>query len=350
MTRPRSTVSQSDELGAILSSLKARLSSVELLAHTPCGSGPTPGGLTIIVCTSGTRPGSPAIGQIIYETDTDSLLIWNGSAWIIFADEQLLWLDTANGRIGINDTTPSFALDVTGDIRATGTIYADGTIIFEGATADANETTLTVIDPTADRTISLPNASGNVALTSSTTGIITLGTDTDGNYVAGNTAGKGISVSGTPGEGWSPTIATSFVGAKAYRSSNVSLANNTFSNVSFNAQEYDTDAFFAPTSTNITIPAGLAGYYSIQGSIEYAANGTGTRFARINLNGTGLTFMFLTFGVSIFTQTVNVSAVVNLAVGDVITLEAYQNSGGALNILGAAVPSRTWLAITFLGP
>ena len=43
-------------------------------------------------------------------------------------------------------------------------------IIFEGATADANETTLTITDPTADRTITLPNASGTVALTSDITG------------------------------------------------------------------------------------------------------------------------------------------------------------------------------------
>ena len=39
-------------------------------------------------------------------------------------------------------------------------------IVFEGATADAYETTLAVTDPTADRTITLPNASGTVALTS----------------------------------------------------------------------------------------------------------------------------------------------------------------------------------------
>ena len=35
-------------------------------------------------------------------------------------------------------------------------------VIFEGSTADAYETTLTVIDPTADRTITLPNVSGTV--------------------------------------------------------------------------------------------------------------------------------------------------------------------------------------------
>ena len=37
-------------------------------------------------------------------------------------------------------------------------------IVFEGATADANETTLAVADPTADRTITLPDATGTVLL------------------------------------------------------------------------------------------------------------------------------------------------------------------------------------------
>lgn len=33
------------------------------------------------VCTSTTRPQAPFEGQMIYETDTDMLAIWNGSAW-----------------------------------------------------------------------------------------------------------------------------------------------------------------------------------------------------------------------------------------------------------------------------
>ena len=46
----------------------------------------------------------------------------------------------------------------------TGTLENDASITFEGATADAYETTLTVVDPTADRTITLPNTSGTVVL------------------------------------------------------------------------------------------------------------------------------------------------------------------------------------------
>ena len=41
-------------------------------------------------------------------------------------------------------------------------------IIFEGATDDAHETTLTVTDPTADRTITLPNVTGTVVTTGDT--------------------------------------------------------------------------------------------------------------------------------------------------------------------------------------
>jgi hypothetical protein len=41
-------------------------------------------------------------------------------------------------------------------------------IVFEGATADDYETTLEVVDPTADRTITLPNATGTVTLNDAT--------------------------------------------------------------------------------------------------------------------------------------------------------------------------------------
>ena len=44
-------------------------------------------------------------------------------------------------------------------------ILLDGAnLVFEGYLANAYETTLTVAEPTADRTITLPNATGTVAL------------------------------------------------------------------------------------------------------------------------------------------------------------------------------------------
>lgn len=57
------------------------------------------------------------------------------------------------------------SLDSTYSPTFAGLTINSSSIVFEGATADAFETTLTVTDPTSDRTITLPNATGTVALT-----------------------------------------------------------------------------------------------------------------------------------------------------------------------------------------
>ena len=60
--------------------------------------------------------------------------------------------------------------EIVARIKTDGILLNTGnTLRFEGSTADAHETTLTVTDPTADRTITLPNATGTVALTSDIT-------------------------------------------------------------------------------------------------------------------------------------------------------------------------------------
>jgi len=80
-------------------------------------------------------------------------------------------------------------------------------IVFEGATADAYETTLAVTDPTADRTITLPNASGTVALTSdipSSTTSLSEGTnlyftDERAQDAIGNNVGTGLTYTDATG-------------------------------------------------------------------------------------------------------------------------------------------------------
>ena len=70
---------------------------------------------------------------------------------------------------GLESGTISFSqITTTSSNTTTLNVREDGVIVFEGATDDANETTLTVVDPTADRTISLPNETGTVLLKSTT--------------------------------------------------------------------------------------------------------------------------------------------------------------------------------------
>ena len=67
--------------------------------------------------------------------------------------------NTANTTAGNAVNTANAALP-----KAGGTMT--GNIVFEGSTTgDGNETTLTVVDPTADRTITLPNVTGTVVTT-----------------------------------------------------------------------------------------------------------------------------------------------------------------------------------------
>ena len=43
-------------------------------------------GLRPGVCTSTTRPTAPYEGQMIYETDTNRVLVWDNAAWVMIAD------------------------------------------------------------------------------------------------------------------------------------------------------------------------------------------------------------------------------------------------------------------------
>lgn len=124
-------------------------------------------------------PNSPSTGQL--HTVSGKQWQWDSEKWIAYGatiSADILYIDTGNNRVGINDTSPSYGLDVNGTCRITGDLTVQGTtttidsttiavqtsFVFEGATADDFETTLTVTDPTADRTITFPNATGTVAL------------------------------------------------------------------------------------------------------------------------------------------------------------------------------------------
>ena len=71
---------------------------------------------------------------------------------------------------GTSEVTIGDNLTVSGNLTVQGTqtvvdtvtMNAENAVVFEGSTADEHETTLTIIDPTADRTINLPNQSGTI--------------------------------------------------------------------------------------------------------------------------------------------------------------------------------------------
>ena len=88
----------------------------------------------------------------------------DSSGAIDFGNENLSTTGTLEtGAITCGAITASGTISMTGDTFSVGT-----SVIFEGSTADAHETTLTVTDPTAHRTLTLPNVSGNIVTTGDT--------------------------------------------------------------------------------------------------------------------------------------------------------------------------------------
>ena len=63
----------------------------------------------------------------------------------------------------------------------TGNIQVPTEVVFEGATANGFETTLTVVDPTADRVVTFADVSGTVITTGNLTGITALTSPTISN-------------------------------------------------------------------------------------------------------------------------------------------------------------------------
>jgi hypothetical protein len=95
--------------------------------------------------------------------------------------------DTNKFKIGdgVNNWT---SLDYFADVDSTVNPAFGTSITFEGATADSYETTLQVTDPTADRTITLPNVTGTVITTGNLSDITNIGVFTSTITMEGSSA------------------------------------------------------------------------------------------------------------------------------------------------------------------
>ena len=97
----------------------------------------------------------------------------------------------------------------------------ESSIVFEGATADAHETTLEVVDPTADRTITLPNATGTIVLKDSTDTLTNKSISLTTNTITGTKAEFNSAMSDAD--------FASLAGSETLTNKTISLASNTIS-------------------------------------------------------------------------------------------------------------------------
>ena len=122
----------------------------------------TVGGTALNTVIAGVTVSNATLAATVTVSDSTA----NTNFPVVFHDESNALLDdTAALRYNPSTGTllaPNLVVAGTTTTVDTVTMEASNAIVFEGATADANETTLSIVDPTGDRTINLPDVSGTI--------------------------------------------------------------------------------------------------------------------------------------------------------------------------------------------
>jgi len=168
------------------------------------------------ISTLGTSQASKVVtvdsdGDLIIP-DSDKFEFGAGSDMTLYHDGTNSYITNKTGALKIATETSGIALTighstsevtvadnltVAGNLTVSGTqttvdtvtMQAQNAIIFEGATADAYETTLTIVDPTSsDKTVYMPNATGYLPLLNAASTTVITATPAELNYVDGVTS------------------------------------------------------------------------------------------------------------------------------------------------------------------
>ena len=270
-------------------------------------------------------------------------------------DMDFVWI--ANDQGDITGITASSPLTGGGTSGAVTVGIQDALTTQKGAVqlSDSTSTTSSILaaTPTAVKSAyDLANAAIPKSLIDAA-GDLIVGTaaDTAGRLGIG-TANQLLAVnSGATALEWKTVTTTpTFVGCSIYKQTTAqSLATATSTVISFNAEEFDTDAFHDNSTNNsrITIPAGKGGKYLIIAAIAFDANATGIREISIYKNGAAVCTNFQHAPTPSAALRGEVTGILSLAVSDYIEVIGQQQSGGNLDV--KAEQAGTRFAAIYLG-
>jgi hypothetical protein len=249
-------------------------------------------------------------GEIGYNSTLGQLKVGDGetvwSALTYLATESELNTSLA-GYIEISEKG---AVEGVAELDSNKNVLTQSSVIFEGATTNSYQTTLTVVDPTEDRTITLPNTTGTLVVSSDYgAGVATwLGTPSSANLASAMTdeTGSGLLVFNT-----SPSITTSLTTA----STSFDLLNTTATTINFGG---------AATVLSIGATSGTTTF-----------NNSVTITGDLTVNGTTTT---------IDTQTLQVEDK-NIVIAYGNTTDAGADGGG-ITLLGATNKTFEWIDAT----
>lgn len=113
-----------------------------------------------------------------------------------------------------------------------------------------------------------------------------------------------------------------------------SVSNNAWTALAFDTEQADTYGGHLTTSNTSRYVAQVAGWYTVCGVSVWGANATGSRGARLHINGSviqGSSQLIATVTTGSLTGVCTPVRAIQLAVGDYVEVAGYQSSGGALS-------------------
>lgn len=265
------------------------------------------------------------------------------------ADMDFTWVSPNPGDItGITATSPltggGTSGDVTVGIQAASTTQS-GAVQLTDSTSSTSTTTAATPNSVksaydlantantkaqGDISASIVDAKGDLIAATAADTVARLAVGTNGQVLtADSTAATGMKWAAAAG-------GSTFSGVVVRLSSSQSTTNDAGTIINFDTEVIDTDNYHSTSSntSRLTVPSGKAGKFVVGCSAVFANNGTGYRNISFRKNGT-------TYFNNISAQNVGgsgnagvmVTMVYDMAVGDYFEIDAYQNSGGSLNLL-----------------
>jgi len=186
-------------------------------------------------------------GEIGWESDTNKFKIGDG---VSYWDDLTYFVDATDvvaAALGayLQDGDVGAVNGVVGLDASKNAIIPGTSIIIEGATADAYETTLTVVDPTAARTITFPNATGTLAILDATQTLTNKSISLGSNTVTSTLAQLNTAVTDAD--------VASLAGSETLTNKTVALGSNTVSGTLAQFNTAVTDADFATLAGTETL-------------------------------------------------------------------------------------------------
>ncbi len=252
-----------------------------------------------VVCNS-SECSSAQEYKLSVDPATGKFRIWDGTT--TYFTVNTTGTTTIGGNLTVQDNT-TLGDASTDTITLTGRILGASPIVLEGATDNSFKTTLAVTDPTVARTITFPNATGTLTLSTNDLSVFATTTSAQLAGVISDETGSGALLFGT-----SPTLVTPTLGV----ASATSLATSAASPLLLTNGQLATIALTAQTvgGTTLTIPnfAGAADTFTFTTLAQTLSNKTLVAPALGAATATSINGLIITTTAGTLTIPNNVSA------------------------------------------